>query len=878
VDPRATYRVQLGAGLGFDGAAELAPYLERLGVSHLYASPCLQAAAGSTHGYDVVDHSRLSEDLGGERAFARLTAALRRAGLGLVLDVVPNHMARDGRANRWWWDVLENGPASPFAPFFDVDWTAGGARGASRVLVPVLEERLGSVLVAGDVSLRREGGSFVAAYGATELPLSPTSVAPLLSGAALAAGSPKLGELAASLGTLADVDAVAPDLVAERHEEQGRLVSDLAAICDAEEAVALAIDAALARVAADPHALDALLQGQHYRLAHHRVAEEELDYRRFLNIGELVALRVESPRVFDAVHELVVDLVRRGEVQGLRVDHVDGLLDPEGYLRRLRDAAPDAYLVVEKVLADAEPVRTSWPVDGTTGYDFLAVANGLFVQPDSEAAFLELYEEFLGEAVRYPEVLHTAKLEVVAREFSSELERLVSALAEACDRCLEQRDRTRGDLRTAVVELLASFAVYRTYVAVGRDPEPEDRDEVAAAIERAGAWDVDADLLGFLGELLLLERPGEPETAFALGFQQLCAAVAAKGVEDTAFYRFVRLCSLDEVGCDPALFGTSPARFHEFAAGVAAIRPTAMLTLETHDTKRSADVRARLNALSEQPAAWRSLLAELDEASAPYRPALLDRTTEYLVAQTLVGAWPIPVERAVEYVRKATKEAKVATSWDRPNEAYDTAVEGFVRTALADERYAEAVEAFLAATDLVAHGRRNSIAQLALLLTAPGVPDLYQGTELWQLALVDPDNRRPVDFARRAALLDELAGEGPPRVSLADDEEGRTKLWLTATLLTHRREHPERYRSSSYAALEASGPAADRVVAFARDGLVTCVPRLAVPADGLDSTLLALPPGGWRDLLTGAHRDGEVAVATLFEGFPVTVLERVADR
>lgn len=871
--PRCTYRVQLRGSFGFDAAAGIADYLADLGVSHLYCSPYLQAAPGSEHGYDVVDHHALNEELGGAVGHERLCCSLAVHGLGQILDVVPNHMARDGRRNAWWWDVLENGPASRFASFFDIDWEAGGARGALRVLVPILADRYGAVLQQGGLHLSREGGSFELRYDVTSLPVSPRSVAAVLEHAAEVAASPKLHELAKAHGDLPDSRLQDPLAVAARHEEKVRLSAELAALCDAEPRVARAVDDQLRRLERDPASLDELLQLQNYRLAYWGVADEELDYRRFLNIGELVGLRVEDDEVFAATHGLVLGLVRNGHVDGLRIDHVDGLADPEAYLHRLRRAVGSAHVVVEKVLHDDEELPAAWPAEGTTGYDFIAAVNGCFIDSSNEVAFLECYEDFVGEPRRYDEVAAESKRLVSRGEFRSELDRLSRLLAEVCDRHLSQRDRTRRELEAAVVELLCGFEVYRTYAQPDRPLSAEDERRVLDAVRAAKeASDLDHDLLDFLGELLRLRHPGGPEAEFTRRFQQLCAAVTAKGLEDTAFYRYVRLTSLCEVGCDPARFGTPVSAFHDHCARTAASRPGTLNTLETHDTKRSADVRARLNVLSELAEPWQVLLGRLDAAAAPFRPALLDRDTEYLVAQTALGAWPISADRLCTYVRKATKEAKTYTTWGEPDEAYDAAVEAFVRTALDAPAYVDAIERFLAETRLVELGRRTSLAQTALLLTAPGTPDLYQGSELWHLALVDPDNRSPVDYGLRRELLAGL-GDAPPSVPLADDECGRHKLWLVSRLLRHRREHPELYEAADYVALLAEGTHAEHVVCFRRGQILVVVPRLvAAVADGFGSTTIELPEGRWVDVLAGGSHEGRVGLDRVLGGFPAAVL------
>ena len=808
-----TYRVQLHAGFTFDNAAAQARYLARLGVTHLYCSPYLQAAGGSTHGYDVVDHERLNEELGGEAAYGRMVEALTAEGLRQVLDIVPNHMAIDGRANRWWWDVLRNGESSPYARFFDIEWDPAEHKLAGMVLVPVLGDHYGRVLEAGDLRVERQGDAFVVRYYDHEFPLAPGSIAG---------------------------------------------------------------DADLDRLNADPNKLDTLLQRQNFRLAFWRIADEELNYRRFFTIETLAGLCVEDERVFAATHGLILDLVAKGVVDGLRVDHVDGLRDPEGYLRRLSEATGGAYVVVEKILEEGEALPESWPVAGTSGYDFLNQVNNLFVDGSNEAALTACYHSFIGEDESYEGIVHAAKQQIMSQELASEVDRATGLLADACEGHRRHRDHTRRALRDALREVAAAFPVYRTYVRPGRPVSDADRAHVAEATSRAAARrpDLDGELLDFIGELLVLQHPGTAEAAFAVRFQQLSSPVMAKGVEDTAFYRYHRLISLNEVGGDPGTFGRPAAQFHTDCARTAERWPGTMLTLSTHDTKRSGDVRARINLLSELPQEWEETVRRWAAINERYRKDdLPDRNAEYLLYQTLAGAWPIDADRACAFMDKAAREAKVHTSWTAPVAEYDEALQSFVRGILDDEVFVVDLERFLAEHHLVERGRVNSLAQITLLLTCPGVPDLYQGSEVWDLSLVDPDNRRPVDYERCRRLLEEVTGYAD---ALARADEGAPKLWLIHRLLDHRRRCPDLYATREYEPLTARGAKAAHAVAFARGGLAVVVPRLVAGlADDWADTTLALPPGRWTEVVTGSGiDDGEVTVADLLRRFPVAVLAR----
>jgi (1->4)-alpha-D-glucan 1-alpha-D-glucosylmutase len=868
-----TYRVQLHGDFSFADAARIADYLGPLGVTHLYCSPYLQAAPGSRHGYDVTDPGRISEELGGLAGHAAMVGALRADGLGHILDIVPNHMAVDP-TNRWWWDVLENGPASRYASMFDIDWEGPENRFPFTVLVPILGDHYGRELDAGAITLGRVGGQFRIRYADHELPVSPRTLDELLASAARHAGEAALARISEELGGLPPARMVDAAAVRERHERAVALTGELEQLCATDGSVASAVDDEVAALNVDPARFDALLRRQNYRLAYWRTASEELDYRRFFNIESLVGVRTEDPSTFELTHGLILELVREGTVDGLRVDHVDGLVDPDGYLTQLADAAGGAYTVVEKILGPGEWLPDRWPVAGTTGYDFLTRVNNLFVAGANEQAMTEAYEAATGETASWHDIVQEAKQQVMADELSVEVERLTGLLAELTERYRRHRDHTRRDLRDALRELVARFEVYRSYVRPGATASEVDRSQVMIAVSATtqARPDLDPELVGFLGELACGDHPGALEAEFGQRLPQLTAPVMAKGVEDTAFYRYHRLVSLNEVGGDPGVFGRPPEVFHAQTATAAERWPESMITLSTHDTKRSADVRARLNVLSELPGAWCGEVERWTEMTEHDRPGRMpDRNTQYLLFQTLVGAWPICADRLAAFMAKAAREAKVHTSWTRPAPAYEAELDAFTRSVVSNERVTASIERFLVANRLVERARRSSLAQTALLLTCPGVPDLYQGSELWDLSLVDPDNRRPVDYEQRRAALRTVSSD-PGDLGLGNpDDIGRPKLWLTHRLLSHRRAQPERYASTDYEPLILQGPRADDALAFRRGSLVVVVPRLGW--GDWSTTTVGLPVGPWVDVLSGAPVEGgRHPLARLFARFPVAVL------
>jgi (1->4)-alpha-D-glucan 1-alpha-D-glucosylmutase len=791
--PTGTYRLQLRPEFGFDDAAAVLPYLRDLGVSHVYLSPVLQAAPGSTHGYDVVDHAHLNDELGGAEAFHRMSDAARALGLGVVVDVVPNHMAVPTPAwlNAALWSVLRTGPASPYARWFDVEWAAQ----ERALLMPVLARRIGEVVADGEIVLDRDAaglGGPVLRYFDHVFPVRP--------------------------GT---EDLPLPDL----------------------------------------------LDRQFYRLAHWRVGDEELNYRRFFDIDTLAGLRVEDEAVFAETHAVLLALVAEGRIDGLRIDHPDGLADPRGYVQRLLGAT-GTWIVVEKILEGDEQLPADWPCAGTTGYDALLRIGGVLVDPDSAPALTNLYTGLTGEPADFDTVVDEAKRFVVEHGLQAEVARLVEVAATICHQHLELRDHTRRGIREALVELLVAVPVYRAYVVPG-EPAPEESRRVvhgAAAAARGRLADDRHGTLDLLVELALgAQGRGPHRDEFVVRFQQTCGPVMAKGVEDTAFYRWLRLTSLNEVGGDPAHLGVPVDELHAWCSRRLAGWPDAMTTVSTHDTKRSEDVRARLACLAERPQDWAEQVTRWRAASAHLRPAALDPNTEYLLWQTLVGTWPIDAGRLTGYLEKATREAKRRTTWTEPDPEYDAAVRSFAERVLADPGLRADVSAFV--VQLAPAWRANVLAQKLLSLTVPGVPDVYQGCELTDLSLVDPDNRRPVDYADRRSRLARLDAGGRPRD--LDDE----KLLVVSRASRLRREHPDWFGAGSgYRALRCGSAHA---VAFARSGRVVVVAaRLPTGLADDAGTTVALPEGAWRDLLSGSTYGTEPTLGELLGALPVALLVR----
>lgn len=877
-DIRGTYRVQLHAGFGFAEAAAIGDYLAALGISHLYCSPYLQAAPGSTHGYDVVNPHQVNKELGGPEAHAQFVATLKENGLGQVLDIVPNHMAIGGKENPWWWDVLENGPSSRYAGYFDMEWDPPEAKLRNLVLLPVLGDHYGRILERGDLRLEREEGGFIIRYHDQVFPVSPRSLNDLLATAAERCRSDDLSCIGDSFGQLPMSTATDWRAVRRRHRNKEVLRGQLARLCREQPKVAAALDQVVTEVNSAPDQLDALLERQNYRLAFWRTAAQDLGYRRFFDINTLAGLRADDETVFAETHALILEWLTKEVLEGVRVDHPDGLLDPQQYFQRLYEAGPQAWILAEKILEPGERLAKSWPIAGTTGYDFIYRITNLFVDPAAEAPLTKLYADFTDEPTDFGSLVREKKAMTVRELLASDVNRLTALLAEICEQHRRHRDYTRHELREVLREVIVAQPVYRTYVRAKLGQVSEnDVLTITESVESAKANrpDLDKDLFDFFRNILLLRVRGECETELVTRFQQLTGAVMAKGVEDTAFYCFNRFVSLNEVGGDPGRFGLSVEEFHRACAETQAEWPRSMLASSTHDTKRSEDVRARINLLSEIPERWAEAVRRWTNLIERYRrDGFPDRNAEYLLYQTLVGAWPIETERALAYMEKASREAKVHTSWTNPNPVYDDALRGFIKGIFNDREFKADLQKFV--EPLIEPGRVNSLAQTLIKLTAPGIPDFYQGTELWDLSLVDPDNRRPVDYDMRRRLLSQLDGMTPEEIWSRIDE-GLPKLWVIRQTLKLRQRRSLLKPDSNYRPLLARGAKSIHVVAFARgEHVITVVPRLVIKLGGnWADTVIELPNGRWHNALTDEIcNHGDVRLNDLFKRFPVALLFR----
>ena len=927
--PRATYRIQLNAGFTFRDATSIVPYLASLGISHVYCSPYFRARAGSMHGYDVVDHNSFNPEIGNREDFERFVATLRAHQMGHILDIVPNHVGIMGADNAWWMDVLENGAASIDAEYFDIDWTPANPALAHKVLVPVLGDSYGVVLECGEIELRFEpaGGSFAFFYHEHRFPLDPRTYPRVLDRALAHVSNTAIENLRRAFGALPDRFDPTPEQIAERHRNKEEHKRQLAALCAANLAVAAAIGAAVRSFAGDKHeaasfdALHELLEQQAYRLAYWRVAADEINYRRFFDVNDLAALRVENEAVFDATHRLVLELVRAGKIDGLRVDHPDGLFDPAQYFQRLqsRIAGADAadfgvageprqlpiYLIVEKITASFESLPPTWPVHGETGYHFANVVNRMLVDAATKARLDRVYQSFIGEHLEWQDVAYEAQHLVLRRSLASELNVVANRLARIAQADRRTRDFTFSSLRQALAEVIACFPVYRTYVSDSVSAEDRRYIDWAIAAAKTRRSVTEAPVFDFVRAALLVELPSTSELmsrrirTFAMKFQQVTAPVTAKGIEDTALYRFNRLVSLNEVGGEPAAYGSTVHAFHADAQHRARCWPHEMLATSTHDTKRSGDVRARISVLSEMTAVWRQTIERWSRFNRSRkreiegRPAP-SRNDEYLLYETLLGSWPVEEideaaassyrQRIENYVIKAAREAKARTSWASVNAAYEEALVQFVR-AILDRRNGNLFLADFVGfhRQVVRFGLLNALTQTLCKLTAPGVPDIYQGDELWDFSLVDPDNRRPVDYAKRSQLLQQLqqeCGRAPQaewvRSLVAHLSDGRCKLYLIWKVLQFRRAHEALFRDGEYLPLRVTGDHAAKICAFARRHherlAVVVAPRLYRRLLGERADPL-FGSGTWGNTRIELPRgyDAESALADVLSGGSVSV-------
>ena len=1002
--PVSTYRLQFNSKFRFSEAKDIPGYLHDLGITDIYSSPLLKAKKGSLHGYDIIDHSKLNPEIGSEAEFDEFVDELRKFGMGLILDIVPNHMCVTDPGNEWWMDVLENGPSSRYASYFDVDWEPVNLELRNQVLLPVLGDQYGKALEAADLQVAFEDGSFFLKYFEHEFPLRPKTYAAVLTHgldqlrAAMGEDDPHVVELLSivtSLEHLPPYTEAEREKISERSRKKEIIKKRLRSLYAESGAVRQFIDdniVAINGTKGDPGSfdrLDSLIREQAYRLAYWRVAAEEINYRRFFDINELAAIRVENPQIYEDTHALLFRFVRKGKVTGLRVDHPDGLYDPSEYFRWLqrdcflharlghlddvRDGIPSEtcrvigeegalyaepseverdilaqyraildgdpqykpfYIVGEKILIKGERMPEDWSIFSTTGYVFLNSVNGIFVEQRHAKIFSEIYHRFTREKMLFPDIACEKKKLVMRVAMSSEMNSLGARLNRISEKNRHTRDFTLNSLTNALIEIIAYFPVYRTYVTSAGITD-RDRQYIELAVSKARRKNpvLSGSLFEFIKDVLLLnyydsigENDKKAWLEFVMRFQQLSGPVMAKGVEDTAFYIYNRLISLNEVGGMPERFGTPLETFHGQNIERTKFWPQALITTSTHDTKRSEDVRARIDVLSEIPDEWSTRLAAWRRLN--YRKKMVingqrvpDRNEEYLLYQTLIGAWPavaVKGDGAVEFLRrikdymlKALREAKINTSWINPDHPYEEATTIFIERILETNGGNEFLGDFTDFQKKVSNlGMYNSLSQVLIKITSPGVPDFYQGTELWDFSLVDPDNRRPVDFESRQKTLKEMSAAekniGPLEFSrqlVRTKENGMIKLYVTAKALSFRRAQRDIFEHGDYTPLEIYGKLADNVCSFARrlgnSRVIVAVPRLLAnlvndplrPPCGdkiWGGTLIAVPYADkgvrYRNIFTGelltiSEKDGNsvLSVPEVFAEFPLALLERIGD-
>ena len=897
--PTCTYRLQFNRWFTFSHAREIVPYLHALGVSDIYASPYFQASPDTLHGYDITDHNKLNAAIGSRADYDAWIAELQAHSMGQVLDFVPNHLGIADSRNEWWMDVLENGPSSGYAPYFDIDWQPRKFDLRDKVLLPILSDQYGRVLERSELQVRFEEGTFYLLYGERRLPIAPGTYRYVLEIALQNLADQKdedfyaeLQSILTALEYLPKRTETDPKRIAERIREKEIIKRRLERRCAEAPQAQQAIEKALAQIngkAGDPRsfdALDQLLNAQSYRLAFWRVAAEEINYRRFFDVNDLAAIRVELPKVFDAVHRLTLDLVSAGAVTGLRIDHPDGLYLPREYFEKLQQRCAKAlgvglpkdrraiYMLAEKILTGSETLRKEWRVHGTTGYDFASQVTQLLVDSSAETAITKTFHRFIGHSVPFGHLLYAKKLQVMKLALAND----VDVLGNMLDRLSEQnrwyRDFTLEALSRALRETIACFPVYRAYLEPDQPVNDEDRQIIERAIAAAKRRNpgMDESIFNYLREVLLFRFPpnlGAAERAahthFVLKFQQATGPIMAKGLEDTVFYIYNRLIALNEVGGEPEQFGSSIDVFHEQNMDRQHNWPATLLATSMHDTKRSEDVRARIVAISEIPELWRRLLQRWRMANRRWKRMINDleapdANEEYLLYQTLLGTWPIRVdgepesaatqeyvERIQAYMAKALHEAKINTSWIQPNEEWDAAMRDFVAKILEAAPRNKFLPIFLpVAKEIARLGAINSLTQTLLKLTLPGVPDIYQGNEIWDYSLVDPDNRRSVDYSLRREMLGALPSTTPDELTQTWPD-GRMKLFLTQRVLRFRCGHADIFQQGEYLPIRASGTFAECCVSFARrlaeKWIVVIAPRL--------SSRVGFPPIGelWKETL-----------------------------
>lgn len=939
--PRATYRVQFGQNMTFRQASALVNYLSQLGISHLYASPLFKARSQSTHGYDVVDYGQFNPKLGTEDDFNALSDMLSRHGMSILLDIVPNHMG-GSTENAWWMDVLKHGISSVHGDFFDINWYPENRLLDNQILIPVLGDHYGRILEAGELKVVYWHGDFYLHYYDHQFPITPETYTSILQMVLRHLASHtyneawvemELASIINSLRFLPPYTTTDPDELTVRRREQIIIRWRLLGLFDKSEPFRLAIDLALREfngVVGEPHSfdqLDDLINGQPYRLAYWRTATDEINYRRFFDINDLVALRIEETHVFDQVHQLTMKLLAEDKVTGLRIDHPDGLWDLESYFFRLQEAYLTAYIekrlgkkigihplisdyleaikrsqnhpmpwvlyvVAEKILSETEPLPNTWAVQGTTGYDFMYTVNNLFVNSDNETAFDNLYADFLGEKLDFHDLIDNAKKKVMAQSLTSELDARSAQLSRLIERNRRYRGFTRNSIAFCLSEIIAALSIYRTYITTPGDVTDRDRHYIDEAVTLAKKRNplIPASIFDFLHDTLLMDNWSDfdeehrPELRrFVMQMQQVTGPIMAKGMEDTTFYIYNRLTSLNEVGGHPERFGFLVDDFHAFNTDKPFLY--AMLSSSTHDTKRSEDVRARINVLSEMPKEWSAIIQEwatinqgnkttLDDITAP------TRNDEYLFYQTLLGIFTPDADiktdilpRMIAYLHKAVKEAKVHTNWVNPNDTYTGAITQFVTQALSNKAFLASFTPFQ--QKVAFFGYFNALSQALLKFTAPGIPDIYQGNELWDYSLVDPDNRRPADFDKRIKLLGELQKSAQVDLSgliqnlMTRLDDGAIKLYITSTILRYRAEHELLFRDGEYIPVDVVGDKQAHVCAFLRqykdEMILVVIPRLIY---GLVGETMKAPIGDvvWGNTALHLHLSKQMIAKNIFTG------------
>lgn len=933
--PSSTYRLQFNRQFTFQHAREIVPYLDALGISDCYASPYFQARAESLHGYDITDHNKLNAAIGSRAEYDAWIADLHAHGMGQIVDFVPNHMGIGEPLNQWWMDVLENGPSSTYAPYFDIDWKPLKSDLEDKVLLPILGDQYGRVLERGELQVHFDAGAFFLRYYDHKFPIAPGTYRHILEIALEKLKQFKdedfyaeFQSIITALEYLPRRTETDPERIAERAREKEIIKRRLERRCQEAPQVQAAVAQAVGEINGTPgqprsfDALDLLLNDQSYRLAFWRVAAEEINYRRFFDVNDLAAIRMELPEVFDATHQLLLELIAAGAVTGLRIDHPDGLYLPKEYFEKLQRRCAAAlgiplpkdgraiYLLVEKILSGNETLRKDWPIHGTTGYEFAKLVSNVLVDASSEQAITKTFQRVIGHSMHFGHLVYAKKRLVMRLSLAND----VNVLGDMLDRLSERnrwfRDFTLDALARAVRETIACFPVYRTYVTPGQPVSEEDRAIIERAVIAAKRRNpaLEESVFNFLRDILLFRFPEnlddearEAHAHFVLKFQQSTGPIMAKGLEDTAFYIYNRLAALNEVGGEPQHFGVNLEEFHQRNLERQNDWPATLLATSTHDTKRSEDVRARMLAISEVPQLWRSALQRwrvinrrwkrnLDDAAAP------DANEEYLFYQTLLGTWPMDaagraeptvgseyIERIQAYMAKALKEAKMNTSWIQPNEQWDSAMNDFVAQVLSSSPKNKFLPSFLAIAEEIARlGAINSLSQIVLKLTAPGVPDIYQGCEIWNFSLVDPDNRQPVDYRQRREMLDVLEAASPDEL-LRQWPDGRIKLFLTQRLLRFRRDHQALFKQGKYLPLVVTGALADCCIAFAREHeekwIAVLAPRLSSRVgfppigDKWQDTAVELPGSfsreGARELFTGRELSADNNVLKLSDAMAI---------